>query len=220
VKWEPLLAMVALLLLGLWLVWGPGATHRYTLRDGARVDPIRLANARGVIETAPDPASGEPTFRILLRDGFASPPLPARQFRETFGDAVYQAAIADRTNFFFRLFNITSWWSLAWIAVGLTGQLAFTGRTLIQWFISERKRESVVPVIFWWLSLGGGVMLFAYFAWRQDVVGVLGQSAGVVIYARNLRLIAKRQRRAARDAVRLESTPAATPAPSAPRRLE
>jgi lipid-A-disaccharide synthase-like uncharacterized protein len=206
-KWEPLLAMAALLLLGLWLVWGPGTMHRFDVRDGARTEPIRLANARGIIETAPDPATGEPTFRILLRDGFESPALPADQFRTTFGDGVYRAAIADRSNVLFRIFNITSWWSMAWIAVGLAGQLAFTGRTLIQWFISERKRESVVPVIFWWLSLGGGVMLFAYFAWRQDVVGVLGQSAGVVIYARNLRLIAKRRRREARISARLEPLP-------------
>jgi lipid-A-disaccharide synthase-like uncharacterized protein len=207
VKWEPLLAMAALLLLGLWLVWGPGTMQRFDLRDGARTEPIRLANARGIIETAPDPVTGQPTFRILLRDGFESPPLAADQFRATFGEGVYQAAIADRSNVLFRLFNITSWWSLAWIAIGLTGQLAFTGRTLIQWFISERKRESVVPVIFWWLSLVGGVMLFAYFAWRQDVVGVLGQSAGVVIYARNLRLIAKRQRRERRDAARAGTAP-------------
>lgn len=201
-KWEPLVAMAALLMLGLWLVWGPGVSQRYDLRPGARTEPLRLANARGIIETAPDPTTGEPTFRILLRGGFASDPMPAQQFRATFGDSVFQAAIAERSNFLFRLFNITSWWSIAWIAVGLGGQAAFTGRTLIQWFISERKRESVIPVIFWWLSLGGGVMLFAYFAWRQDIVGVLGQSAGVVIYARNLRLISKHRRRAARQADR------------------
>ena len=41
----------------------------------------------------------------------------------------------------------------------------------------------------------GGVMLFSYFVWRQDFVGVLGQSTGIVIYARNLRLIYKHRRR-------------------------
>jgi hypothetical protein len=53
----------------------------------------------------------------------------------------------------------------------------------------------VIPASFWWLSLFGGVALFAYFVWRQDFVGVLGQSSGIVIYARNIRLIYKRRRR-------------------------
>jgi lipid-A-disaccharide synthase-like uncharacterized protein len=67
---------------------------------------------------------------------------------------------------------------------------------LLQWFVSERKRESVIPEAFWWLSLIGGVALFAYFVWRQDIVGVLGQSSGLVIYARNIRLIYKQRKRA------------------------
>jgi lipid-A-disaccharide synthase-like uncharacterized protein len=70
----------------------------------------------------------------------------------------------------------------------------------IQWLVSEKEKRSVVPEIFWWLSLVGGVTLFAYFAWRQDPVGILGQSSGLVIYARNLRLIYKQRRRAGREA--------------------
>jgi lipid-A-disaccharide synthase-like uncharacterized protein len=69
---------------------------------------------------------------------------------------------------------------------------------LIQWVISEKQRASVIPPLFWWLSFFGGVALFSYFVWRKDVVGVLGQSTGVVIYARNLRLIHKQNRRAQR----------------------
>jgi lipid-A-disaccharide synthase-like uncharacterized protein len=46
-----------------------------------------------------------------------------------------------------------------------------------------------VPVGFWWGSLFGGALLFAYFCWRKDIVGILGQSVGVFIYARNLALI-------------------------------
>jgi lipid-A-disaccharide synthase-like uncharacterized protein len=55
----------------------------------------------------------------------------------------------------------------------------------------------VITPSFWWFSLLGGVCLFAYFVWRQDAVGVIGQSSGIVIYARNLRLIAKQKRREA-----------------------
>jgi lipid-A-disaccharide synthase-like uncharacterized protein len=169
--------------------------QRYDVQAEARTEPVRIANARGIIEIARHPGTDDVMFRLQLRDGFRSEPMNAEQFRATFGESVFQAAISDRSNALFRLLNITSWWSVTWIAIGLGGQLAFTGRILIQWVVSERKRQSVVPVIFWWLSLCGGVMLFMYFVWRQDAVGVLGQSAGVVIYARNLRLIHKQNRK-------------------------
>jgi len=87
-----------------------------------------------------------------------------------------------------------------WLAAGLGGNAVFASRFLIQWIVSEKERRSVIPDIFWWISLIGAVCLFAYFAWRRDIVGVLGQSSGVVIYARNLRLIHKQKRREAREA--------------------
>ena len=99
-------------------------------------------------------------------------------------------------------FNITSWVNFGWVAVGLLGQAAFFGRMFIQWVVSEKSKQSQVPEMFWWLSFVGGVFLFTYFVWRVDVVGVLGQSSGVVIYARNLRLIHKEKRRAVRRAAR------------------
>ncbi|MCC6428545.1 MAG: lipid-A-disaccharide synthase N-terminal domain-containing protein [Phycisphaerales bacterium] len=86
-----------------------------------------------------------------------------------------------------------------WVAIGFSGQLAFSFRMLIQWWVSEKRRESHVPMAFWLWSLVGSVMLFAYFIWRQDPVGVLGQCTGLVVYARNLRLIHKTRRRAARQ---------------------
>jgi len=82
--------------------------------------------------------------------------------------------------------------------VGLIGQGAFFGRMFIQWVVSEKSRKSQVPEVFWWLSFVGGLCLFMYFVWRVDVVGVLGQSTGVVIYARNLKLIRKERKREAR----------------------
>ena len=60
---------------------------------------------------------------------------------------------------------------------------------LVQWLASERNRRSVVPVGFWWMSLGGATLLLVYFVWRKDVVGVLGQATGWLIYVRNLSLI-------------------------------
>lgn len=88
-----------------------------------------------------------------------------------------------------RFLNISGPVGLAWVALGLFGQLAFTARLLVQWWASEREKRSVVPVAFWWMSIGGATMLLVYFVWRKDVVGVLGQSAGFFIYARNLWLI-------------------------------
>ncbi|MFZ4597325.1 MAG: lipid-A-disaccharide synthase N-terminal domain-containing protein [Terrimicrobiaceae bacterium] len=92
-------------------------------------------------------------------------------------------------NWLSSVFNITSPAGIAWVALGLGGQLLFTGRMLVQWISSERSRRSVVPVAFWWMSLVGATMLLAYFIWRRDIVGVLGQATGWIIYIRNLVLI-------------------------------
>jgi len=37
-------------------------------------------------------------------------------------------------------------------------------------------------------------MLLLYFIWRKDIVGILGQSTGLFIYLRNLRLIYRERR--------------------------
>jgi len=89
----------------------------------------------------------------------------------------------------FSLFNITHSAGIAWVVMGLLGQVLFTGRMVLQWLVSERHKRSVVPVGFWWMSLAGASMLLVYFIWRRDIVGVLGQSTGWIIYVRNLWLI-------------------------------
>lgn len=91
--------------------------------------------------------------------------------------------------FLFAVLDITAWTSIFWVIVGLAGQLMFTGRMLVQWIVSEKKKRSVVPNVFWWLSLGGASMLIIYFIWRKDIVGILGQSTGWFIYIRNIWLI-------------------------------
>src|SRR5947209_7476227 len=96
-----------------------------------------------------------------------------------------------------------------WLAVGFAGQLIFTARFLVQWVASERKRDSVVPVAFWWLSLLGGLTLLSYATYRRDPVIIFGQAMGLVVYARNLMLVGKAKRRASRRRRRsphLEST--------------
>jgi lipid-A-disaccharide synthase-like uncharacterized protein len=81
-----------------------------------------------------------------------------------------------------------------WLVVGFGGQLAFSARFLVQWLVSEAKRESVIPVPFWYLSLVGGSLLFIYAIHRRDPVFIVGQGAGLFIYTRNLVLISRRRR--------------------------
>lgn len=91
--------------------------------------------------------------------------------------------------FMWRLFNISSPFGFIWVSVGLLGQVLFTGRMVVQWLMTEKKRQSIVPPVFWWMSLGGALMLLTYFMWRRDIVGVLGQSFGLIVYVRNLYFI-------------------------------
>lgn len=83
-----------------------------------------------------------------------------------------------------------------WLAIGFSGQALFTARFLVQWAVSEKKRDSVIPVAFWWFSLAGGLTLLCYAVHRRDPVIVLGQAMGLVVYVRNLMLVAKAKRRA------------------------
>ena len=201
-KWEAILAMVALFALGLWLVWGPARPAGLPeIREGAQTVQMRIGNVRGEVEVL-DVGDGRHEFRLLFREGTATFPFDDEQFISRFGKAVYDETLTNMNNPIFRLLNITSWWNVGWVAIGFAGQIAFFGRMFIQWMVSEREKRSVVPEIFWWLSLGGGIALFTYFAWRQDIVGVMGQTSGVVIYARNLRLIHKRRKRAERQRAR------------------
>jgi len=86
--------------------------------------------------------------------------------------------------------------STLWLTIGLAGQAAFGARFLVQWIASERQRKSVVPILFWWFSLAGGVTLFAYSLYRLDPVFILGQGFGLIVYTRNLLLIRRERKRA------------------------
>lgn len=82
-----------------------------------------------------------------------------------------------------------------WLIIGFIGQLTFGARFIVQWICSEFRQESHIPVAFWYLSIVGGLILLMYAISRQDPVFIMGQSMGVLIYARNLRLIYKKKRR-------------------------
>ena len=77
--------------------------------------------------------------------------------------------------------------------LGMLGQVLFFSRFLVQWLASEKKGRSVVPLSFWYLSIGGGGLLLVYALWRKDPVIVLGQTVGLFVYVRNLMLIHRRK---------------------------
>ncbi len=81
-----------------------------------------------------------------------------------------------------------------WVALGFAGQIFFTARFLVQWLASERAGRSVVPLAFWFCSIGGGLLLFIYAVYRRDPVFILGQGLGLFIYVRNLMLISRERR--------------------------
>jgi lipid-A-disaccharide synthase-like uncharacterized protein len=89
----------------------------------------------------------------------------------------------------YRILHVESLAELWWVIVGFAGQLLFSMRFLVQWIMSERARRSVMPIAFWYFSLAGGLVLLAYAIYRRDPVFMLGQSMGLIVYARNLWLI-------------------------------
>ena len=90
-------------------------------------------------------------------------------------------------NYFSSLSNI----ELIFLLIGFLGQGLFASRFIFQWILSERKGESYIPVVFWYLSIFGGIGLLTYAIFRKDPVIILGQSFGIFIYLRNLFLIYK-----------------------------
>lgn len=187
----PIIAMVLLVFLGMWLVLQPALARSAT----------DLTISVGAIEIMLDRShtpDGDLEYRVVA---------PARLRSDAFYDPIeldhfISQQVAEWNarpaleRHLLGFFNITTWGTFGWVMIGLVGQAAFFGRMFIQWIISERSRVSTVPEIFWWFSFIGGVCLFTYFVWRVDIVGVMGQSTGIVIYARNLRLLNKEKTRA------------------------
>ena len=82
---------------------------------------------------------------------------------------------------------------LIFLIIGFVGQGLFASRFIVQWIYSERKGESSIPIVFWYLSIAGGVGLLMYAIFRQDPVIITGQSFGILIYVRNLYLIHRKK---------------------------
>ena len=89
----------------------------------------------------------------------------------------------------YQYFTSLTFLETVFLIIGFIGQGLFASRFIIQWIYSERKGESSIPVIFWYLSIFGGIGLLTYAIFRKDPVIILGQSFGLFIYLRNLFLI-------------------------------
>ncbi|HKY85642.1 MAG TPA: lipid-A-disaccharide synthase N-terminal domain-containing protein [Pseudorhodoplanes sp.] len=73
-----------------------------------------------------------------------------------------------------------------WVLLGFVAQAMFTMRFVVQWIASEREGKSVIPLAFWFFSIGGGLLLLGYALYRKDPVFIVGQAFGVFVYLRNL----------------------------------
>ena len=89
--------------------------------------------------------------------------------------------------------NSLSTMELIFLVIGFIGQGLFASRFIFQWIYSEKKGESHIPIIFWYLSIFGGLGLLTYAIFRKDPVIILGQTFGIFIYLRNLILIYKKE---------------------------
>lgn len=86
-----------------------------------------------------------------------------------------------------------------WAAIGFLGQAVFASRFIVQWIHSERVKRSEIPLLFWYLSVAGGVILLVYSIHIANLVFIVGQGSGLFVYARNLHLIYRERRQQALD---------------------
>lgn len=87
-----------------------------------------------------------------------------------------------------RIFGLD--WSYLTI-LGFMGNAVFAMRFLVQWIASERKKQSVIPVSFWYWSIAGSVIMCIYWIMERSPVGILAYLPNSLIYMRNLHLIKK-----------------------------
>ena len=80
-----------------------------------------------------------------------------------------------------------------WLIFGFVGQAMFTMRFIVQWVASERRKESVIPVAFWYFSMAGGLILLAYAIRQMDPVFIAAYLLNPIIYFRNLYFIYKKK---------------------------
>jgi len=80
------------------------------------------------------------------------------------------------------------------VLFGFAAQFIFFMRFVVQWFESERRGHSHIPIAFWYLSIIGGVMILVYASLKADLVFMAASALSLLIYIRNLMLIYRPRR--------------------------
>lgn len=81
-----------------------------------------------------------------------------------------------------------------WETTAFVGEAIFGGRFILQWIVSEYRKQSYVPVAFWYMSIVGSIILLAYFVHKASLALIIAFAVQILIYVRNLVLIRKRKR--------------------------
>jgi lipid-A-disaccharide synthase-like uncharacterized protein len=81
-----------------------------------------------------------------------------------------------------------------WTIFGLIANGLFASRFLVQWYVSERLKRSIIPVQFWYLSIAGSLMMLVYAVYIGKVPLILGFLFPTIIYVRNLVLIRRHEK--------------------------
>src|SRR5437870_5251135 len=76
-------------------------------------------------------------------------------------------------------------WSV-WKIIGWLGNAIFFSRFFVQWYATEKKKQVVIPVAFWWLSLLGSLLLLVYSLSKRDSVFIFAYVFTWIPYIRNL----------------------------------
>ncbi len=92
---------------------------------------------------------------------------------------------------FFKNEHIPTWL----LIMGVCGQVIFTLRFIYQWIYSERRKQSLLPLGFWLISLTGSLLILTYAVIRRDPVLIIGQLSGFIVYLRNIMIIRNNVRR-------------------------
>ena len=83
-----------------------------------------------------------------------------------------------------------------WKLIGYLGVALFAGRWFVQMWASRRAGKPTMPVLFWYMSMSGSVLLLCYFIFgKNDSVGILSNLFPTFIAAYNLYLELTHQRR-------------------------
>ncbi len=75
------------------------------------------------------------------------------------------------------------------IVFGFIAQFIFFLRFVVQWWESEKKGQSVIPPLFWYISVVGTIMILIYSVIKKDIVFIVASVLNLLIYLRNIYML-------------------------------